>query len=118
MATPADTISAAGTIDFTSAPWPEMLQRCADAANKHVRNAALAAGPANPDVVASSEWFKDFAPTWDAVVGDSRKGQAMVIASRGQPRPPCETLCIKPGSSRPFRDCLVLDGHFLTACAN
>ena len=118
MATPADTISASGTIDFTSAPWPDMLQRCADSANKQARAAALAAGFPNRAITASRNWFQANAPTWDAIVGDNRKAQAMIIASRGNPRMPCEPLCSKSNSSRPFRDCLVLANHFLSACAN
>ena len=117
MATPADTIDDAGYIDFTAAPWPEILQRCADSANKQARNAALAAGSRNRYIEASREWFQNMAPTWDSIITDHRKAQTMIIASRGHPKPPCLPLCSKNGS-RPFRACLVHPGHFASACAN
>jgi hypothetical protein len=115
---PQDTISSTETIDFTASPWPQALARCAQVANSTARQAALNAGTPNKLVPVNTTWFMDNAAPFDTIVADPRKAQAMIIASRGQFRQPCEVLCAKDGASRPFKDCIVLDGHFANACAN
>ena len=116
--TPDMTINSMGNfIDFTAPAWTLALQAFAQVSNKTAREAALAAAPAQGSVDVNPEWWKAQAKTWSGL--DAPKMQSFIIGSRGTVQGvKCAKLCAKGSTGMPFKECIVIPGHFDNACAN
>jgi len=116
---PADYIDNEKYIDFSVAPWPFVLQSLAEYANTAARTAVLKSGSPNEVVLVEYDNFIEWCPTWQTLIKDTRRGNALVLASRGeQPDDgPCTNRC-STGNKKFFKHCLAVQGHFNNACSN
>lgn len=104
-------------IDFALPPWVDFFNRLSTGAQTRARSAALNAGPPAHRVPVNPKWFDS--ETWDSLMLRPSKGNAMIIAARGQhAQYPCAKLCAKKPEGTPFRACIVLPGHWENSCAN